>query len=81
MDRARVWFVHATMNGPREVGMVLGKRLPRPAVGEEGQHNSGITRRGIQGFLSQQRAGDRSAFDRMTELQSLAFAQRWSAPT
>jgi hypothetical protein len=63
-DDLKTWFVHAALNAPLTVGMVLGKRRPRPEGYEAVQdHNSGISaRREIQGFLSRQPAASRRYF-------------------
>jgi tetratricopeptide (TPR) repeat protein len=63
-DNARIWFVHAAMNAPREVGRVLGKRMPRARSGDEARsHNSGIMiRRAVQGFLREQSNSSRRFF-------------------
>jgi hypothetical protein len=66
-DNARIWFVHAAMNAPREVGTVLGKRMPRSRSGGEARfHNSGIMiRRAVQGFLREQSTSSRRFFSRL----------------
>jgi tetratricopeptide (TPR) repeat protein len=85
-DGLKTWFVHAALNAPHTVGMVLGKRMPRPEGYEAARdHNSGITaRRELLGFLSGQRAASRRYFtglwkrteDLRTELDRVT--RRWS---
>ena len=112
LDDARTWFIHAVLNTPRAVAIVLGVRLPKPTVREEAEdHNSGVALfRSLSGYFEnrspasrrffadlwknekvngwrtelesavrcgrEDRAGkDRAAFDRMTKIRSLEFAQ------
>lgn len=51
---ARIWFLHAVMNTPRTVAMILNEPMPRPnGYDEVSDHNEGVTLRGsIKEFLT-----------------------------
>jgi tetratricopeptide (TPR) repeat protein len=52
-DDARVWFLHAALNKPRTVAMVVGAKFPRPTNHDEAEdHNMGVTLvRALSGHL------------------------------
>ena len=52
-EQARGLFIHGALNHPHEAGMLIGRRMPRPAAGMETEdHNAGVYLvRSIAGYL------------------------------
>ena len=64
---ARVWFIHATLNVPRTVAMILDKSMPTPKNFEEAQdHNGGVAMRGsLASFLGRRSRASVQFFGRL----------------
>ena len=63
-DDARVWFLHAALNAPRTVAMVIGARLPRLTDHDDAEdHNGGVTLlRALSGYLEKRSPASRRFF-------------------
>lgn len=66
-DIARAWFVHAALNAPRAVAVVLGKRMPRSTkyLGVPDRSSGGHMARAIRGFLDSRSPASRQFFGRL----------------
>jgi tetratricopeptide (TPR) repeat protein len=64
---ARKWFLHAMLNAPRTVGLVLGMKLQRPSTGLDAEdHNGGVGMSlAIDGYLRGRRPAARRFFDEL----------------
>lgn len=73
LDEARARFVHATLNGPRAVGLVLGKRSRDPRTTMEiTDHNAGVSLlHDIAGYRSSRSASSRQFFARCWDEEAL----------
>ncbi len=72
VHEARVWFLHATMNRPRTVAMILDEPMPRPKGNEEvTDHDGGVAMHGSIGGY----------FERRRPTSQRFFASLWSAVT
>lgn len=63
-DEARALFLHAALNSPRAVGMLMGARFPRPKSNQEVEdHNDGVTLlRTLNDYLQKRRPAARRFF-------------------
>ena len=63
-DDARVWFLHAALNAPRTVAMVIGVKLPLPTDHDDADdHNGGVTLlRALSGYLEKRSPASRRFF-------------------
>lgn len=73
-DAARTRFVHAMLNGPREVGITLGKRSPEPKSWTEARdYNAGVaTAENLTGYLSKRSRKAKQFFDGLWKDAELA---------
>ncbi|MCC7071773.1 MAG: tetratricopeptide repeat protein [Deltaproteobacteria bacterium] len=87
-DDARAYFLHAVMNSPRTVAMVLQQRMPAPREWGEGRdHNHGISMvQALHGYLKTQSSSSRRFYlgqwkDRTTTTlvkELLALTKEWA---
>lgn len=73
-DGARVRFVHAMLNGPRSVGIPLGKRFPKPrSFSESEDHNAGVDAlENLGGYLAKRSRASKTFFDGLWKDAELA---------
>ncbi len=73
-DIARTRFVHAMLNGPRTVGIPLGKRLSKPRYWREAEdHNGGIVAlENLAGYLAKRSRASKTFFDGLWKDAELA---------
>ncbi len=74
LEEARARFRHATLNHPRGVGIVLGKRTPEPANTTEARdHNAGVTLvRSLSGYLSKRSTKTKRFFTGLWDDQEIS---------
>ncbi len=78
LDDARAWFIHAALNAPRTVAMVLGVRMPKPEDSEEVRdHNGGVALTGaLPAYLRGRTGLSRRFFADLWKSQALAEWRR-----
>lgn len=86
-DEARAWLLHATLNAPHTVAVVLGEQLPAPSTSDEARNyrSGGDLRHNLRGFLRHRSAASKKFFSTLwrselfgrLRLERESMASRW----